>query len=579
MRYMDLLDFQTSDLVRDHKYLELQGVSELVITNSLERYDVIRASIITGNYLRAKFLLNQEPFPADELGVFVNRFLSTQLTLYEAKQFKDSELKLLSLNKPNTPFLRAELNFVTGYNYLGMDDYRKASAYFIKAARDYSEIGFPLHEANCLYNLSICHHTLNEKTELNRRFKQLEDLSDQHGPHPTLQHLVLRFKAYVAVDQEDFSSAIECFNPLVQIYKSTQRLRDLGDAYCSLAFCFLILNRLEEFDLLLEQIKKDGLALDLSNSVALEAFKKVRFINFWKRNDVEKMIEFWCQSEIHSVYLINLIQVLLETLNRHGSYSTMLSIARKTLRICEEKHQIRSLSDVEYYQITALVHLGKRHLAAIALTQFKLAAKISGHNRRLEKSECLERLFSQNQLVKLEERVPIKILMSEIAVSVGEEVFVLKSKPMLFRAILELAAHPEEVTLEKFFKKLYGVEFSTERHSSRMNSVLNRLKEILGKDAIERNSKGLSLSEKYYFVPGYTGSERVNVVLRRKAIRDFIKEASSPVSISEMESALEYNRRTLQLDLKEMVEGGLLSFEGMRKSRKYFAREGERYVS
>lgn len=537
--------------------------------DQIDVYHRCRSWIISGEYEAASNILdNYSKSYLLSAGDYVPSFIRIQIEIFRNHGWADGIVKLKAMGTDKTSILSAEHKFIIGFCYLNLHKYRQASSFFIAASKLYTALDLPYHQANCLFNLSVCHLSLNERTALAASITNLENISTYSPNHKMIRHLLLRAKTYQAIDEGNFSVAVKYLEEVIPIYFDLSRSRDLGDSYCSIAFCYMKNLNFSSVDDLLEKIVEEAVKLEFRHALVLGFYQELRLSDTHTLKSAKLLLNKWLKSDCHIVYILNLCEVLLDDLSRQKNYKCQLDIAVSASLICAKSHQINSGPDFLFYEIEALFYLGRVHEALTKYRLFSSSLVDPEDLRRRARGKILDILFRDFQtLVKPK---LLKIMVDDPGVEIDGKAYKLSRSLTLFKAIVALAKSPGTLILDQFFKEIYGVSFSPLRHASRVNSLLTRIRDILGANSIVRREGFISLAAGIEVEPFYFSDSLIKVVYRKNLIKEILAKAKREMTISDLGDALSIKRRTLQLDLRQLTENGSVKFTGHRRGRRYY---------
>jgi len=427
-----------------------------------------------------------------------------------------------------------------------------------------------------LFNLCVIYDHLNEPTLLDITFQQLEKLHRERKCEATLLPL-MRIRAYRRVDREEFHLALEDCLTLMPLCRSQGRTRDLGGI---VALTLYILIKLEDFDSLnrfLNEMRPEFSHLNEDHQVVIHELLALEQTGLMSGVDGRRLFQRWKRMDVKSVYLLVLLNLVMDRLLRGRDYSGLVRIARLGSEYSLKKEQALCLVDFRYYEILGLIRSGQVDAAATLLTMYSDDANKDRSEPKLRKIEELEKEISlardrANWLSGSPFSSSLILSLAARTVYFKGKKIDLYAKPIVQKLLNVLIRRQTPISLSDLFMELYEMEYHPIRHDRRLHSLIDRTRRLLGEpSAIVREDGHLFVNPALLpRVESLPTTELGTLTKRRGQILKAIHDCSRPITISEIEKLFPCSRRTLQFDLKSLVQANFVKTTGGTRSRTYF---------
>jgi hypothetical protein len=224
--------------------------------------------------------------------------------------------------------------------------------------------------------------------------------------------------------------------------------------------------------------------------------------------------------------------------------------------------------DLDYYRAKSYIQLKDTQNALTIVSRIEESKK-----------HLMSPLFNQNylELIDALKNQQLKLVKPTIRLDtvhhilyLNKHVINLASLVILEKALEILILHSKGITIDLFFTLIYDTHYQIVLHESRLNSLIARLRSLLS------NSKSLIRRSNKLILSNYTsaiitnGTHRSQSSLRKENIKKYISRENSLHYTTEIQKYLQIPLRTLQLDLKEMLDNGHIQRKRVGRRHAYF---------
>ncbi|MFM8316088.1 MAG: hypothetical protein ACKOA8_17555 [Deltaproteobacteria bacterium] len=489
----------------------------------------------------------------------------------------ETELELLAREEDFCPYLKAEAHFMLGYLNNTTDRPGRAIQHHLKAKNFYAQGILPGPLSASLFNLCVAYLHLNEAELF---FHQLESLSRlaQENSFPSVKSHHLRASALGLVDAGEYRAASVPLADLWDLYSKESRIWDLGGLTSVLAFCYLKMGQREKCQELIQN--SFTYPLNPIHSALLLEWKFLSETPFVTSSDVSFLQKKWNQLQLSSPQKLNLLNVAAEKALSSQNYTVALRLCRNSQAFSIQKHQAPHLCDFRPIEIESLVKLGNDLAAEQLFTLYKNNRHFLAGEERQVREKKLEMMLTQMRTQFQENRKQSELFIDflEHQVQLKSKTISLSKYPMIESFLSCLAQNQTPQPIEKIFQIVYQNEYRSEWHRHRVLSLIARTRKLLGRSEFIIHRKGLVyLNPKFSIsiTPFQVRRRNFFKELRQEQILKSLKSSQAPLSISQLENEFRVTRRTLQLDLEELLKNNLIKTKGNTRRRVYQLKFGE----
>jgi len=564
--------------------LKAQNYKEIVrlaptASSQMEIYLVFRVCAILG--LRDEFAKNEVVFTRQlSEDLFLSRLVGIQKTAYLQGQWKRANQQIQYLRGlTENPFLATEINFLMGFFSTSECHFSLCLPYYREAIRSYVSLGLPNHAAHAYFNLCVGFDHLRERDLLK---ETLQEFSKHVARNPEAQIaglLLLRMKACWDLDEENYASALLKFQNLWHEYERHERYRDMGAVAWVQAYLLLKLKDSQAWNQFLLQIEEKKALFSQAHLAAIEGFIKLSKISDGAHLHATAILVESRRSKILDAAYPFWLDLMCEQLEKRGQFEDLLKLSKFAQSFCVKKQQDIYLIDFRYYEILSRIQLYDQISARYLLNLYLKDAEQECFQKRIKKASNLDILLASKQgmrkpVVDFYQSPGVQIVFDKVR----HELFLngwkkdLKNYPMVEKGLWLLGESSSGVAIEEFCEKVYEQPYSPLMHERRISSLIHRMRLILGsKNSVIRREGLITLDSSFFKIKKVSTLGRLAKEKRKSWLLKQIKKQAKPLAVSEIQTLASYPRRTLQLDLFEMVREGFLSSTGIRKAKKYSA--------
>lgn len=557
----------------DYRALRFQNTSP---QNPLEAYVLGRAHLVAGELSDfKKFTARHSKLLSDHH--YLPLLEAQAASMHYAADLEQhfAPLSALSAHFGTSHYLKGEIHFSQAFLHFQQAEFKRSLPFFDLAIQEYDAAGLGQHKALCLFNQVIACNHLNLKNLYVEKFSQLQE-HHQAAPTPLTELFTKLLRAHERIDQEDFALAQRDLGQVIELCQELGRFSQLFPNLITQAYVALKQQDLLRFAQVEERFRKlDAPTTQPHLWAVLVEMKVLAEKAFTDREEVARFFAKWEKKKFHHVAYVFLADLLLELLLKSSDYPSLAHFARRSQRHCLKTQQALRLVDFRYYEIVARLRQGETESLEPLVAAFKSEAQLEGALGRLTR---LDDEFKACR-TSLHPAAPKKnewvLDLAQSRIRCGERTTDLARLPMIENFLRILAQYPQGLSVAKFFELLYKTSFHPLRHENRFNSLLDRGRKLLGSPRhIVRQRGKIFLSPAVQLrLKNTTTPYPEN---RKNLIIDFIRSHPLPRSISDLERSFQaYSRRTLQKDLKELVDRGLLNRCGTKKACLYSVRATE----
>lgn len=543
----------------------------------IDLYLWVRSSIVLGRYENATRKWEQLTL-SQSVSPWILNFLKWQLAVYQRPFSEEANelLKEVETNLPQYDYWQAEYFFIRGFHLSSQDEFRKALRYQRTALDLYGKLGLFTCQAHVLFNLCVIYDHLNEPTLLEITFQQLEKLHRESKCEATLLPL-MRIRAYRRVDREEFAEALEDCMTIMPLCRSQGRTRDLGGMLALSLYILIKLEDIEQLNRFLNDMRPELSHLIEEHQIIIHELLALEQTGLVSGLDGRRLFQRWKRMGIKSVFILFLLNLVMDRLLRGRDYSGLVKIARLGSEYSLKKEQALCLVDFRYYEILGLIRSGQSDAAATLLMMYSDDAARDHSEPKMRKLDELNRemglaLDRANWLTGSSFSSSLILSLSARSVYFKGKKIDLATKPIVQKLLFVLIRKQAPIPLGDLFMDLYGMEYNPLRHDRRLHSLIDRTRRLLADaSALIREDGQLSVNPALLpRVESLPTSELGTLTKRRGQILKAIHEQARAVTISELEKMFPCSRRTLQFDLKSLVQANFIRTTGGTRSRTYF---------
>ena len=555
-----------SELIKLKNFSELRKMNysklcKIKPNSEISYYLVLRASIILGKFREALSIFN-EANKKKILSKNTTLLIQLQLTLYRDRDFtKTSEfIKTLSQKEIKDSFLSGELNFIIGYFYSLQDLNQAAIIHFHIAHNKYHTLNLNGHSAISIFNAAVCSNHLGETASFHKSLKDLEGLSTSFPEIIAIKQVYLRLRVYANLDEENYEKAKEHLAEAICLYKKDERLSDMAAMTCNMGYLLLKKNNLYEFTHI--SFPHEVKSIHRKVFMALTEISKIGLLN---PTQPLQLIKKWKSELLPSVHMLFLIDLICEKIIKISDPVLLKKVSILGQRLSLEKQQVLKLVDLRYYEIYARIQLNELKKAHMLLNQYQTE---SNSDAKLMKIQFLWNLIRERKDTLFEDHLyTLEFSLLTKKMIINHKLLLKRERPILYKAFISLLDDQRGLELHQLFEKVYGSEFHSESHLNRLNALVVRMKSYLpASHLIIRKNKRITLSPLIKIKNIDLSLSKEERLLK---IEKFIEASKAPLSMANIEGHFNCSRRTIQLDLKDLIHQGSIRTTGSTKGRRY----------
>lgn len=555
-------------------YSSLKEIDLKSNNSPLESYFVIKAFIVTGELAHAKQCIADYIFKFADQTVNKDAKLLSECLSYYYKVYSLEKVDIdaieglyKSVEQNKNSYLCVELRFLLGYCLINKGSLKKSTSYLVDASRCYLALGLTGPAAVCQLNLCIVFNNMGERKKYLFHFSKLEEL---YSIDPiALKPLYSLMAIYRLIDIENYETAFDELLQLQSVYQKEGRNRDLENTSCLFAYLNCKLNKRWHYS---EFINLRPSA----NEVFIKTIKEFHEIDERGYQTIEKFqqrLKSWAEDDIDCVDQIFMIELIASDCLRLGDYLSLLQIVDIAKEVLAKSQHSLNLVDFRYYEALATIHLGSSKKATKIATSYRNAAKAENAPLKIRKSLALFEMlsFSGFDEVGVGKNVTLLELDSDNRLFFLDGLRVdLGKKPLIFDFISLLATHQDPLSLAKVFEKIYSRPYFPLLHQERLNSLIARARKVLGSNELVIRVNGtVRLNRKISIKSRFENGRKLSSYQRKRQIVKYIKDDQGPVKLSDLIQYFNSSKRTLQNDLKALVDENTLFKTGKTKSTTY----------
>jgi tetratricopeptide (TPR) repeat protein len=547
----------------------------LVDLSADDLYVVVRAHCICGNYDLARKLLKQN---CEALKVHgYDEIILAQIRAFELQELDSSFLRLLRVHDllSRAPYIQGEYYFTLGLLCQQQASYQQSITYYEMAKASYLDAGLVGQAAIAIFNLGLGAHHLRKDGAFEGALQELESLAGAH-PESAIELAFVKLRAHRHIHQEEFARALPDLERSMTLSRALGRDRDYLSA---LSFLLYVLAKTDQTVRLHRYLMDNAEVAHLDSYYGervreIEALSKIGLLS---EAAARKKADEWCRKLKDPVTVILLLDLLLERCMRSSLFELSRRLSKKGARYSLENEQSISLVDWRHYEIQCLMALGQTHQARQLLAQYRKDAQELKSSVRLTRCTLLESQLRQADLefeksFQSHAGIEIELDLNEHRVHVMGMSISLSRKPIVEKFLKTLAtlASGQMLTFDDVMRKVYGMDYDPSLHLSRINSLIDRTRELLGiSDLICRRDGRIALKSGVTCRVLEKKAPAGKAELRRKKVFDFIRKSRQDVTIMQLETIFSQSRRTLQGDLSVLVQQGMIQRLGQKRSIRY----------
>jgi hypothetical protein len=543
-------------LLKDQNYSQIIQQSEQA-QSVIEKYCVLRSAFILGDKLKCEQFLEKYKTISE-----LEPFCLAQQLAYHQGQWREGFEVLMPLKKtPQETFLMAETHFLLGFFLSSQCLFNLCPPYYKNAIEGYTSMGLINHASHAYFNLCIAFDHLKEKHLLAKTEKQFSNLVRANPSAKIATLLFERLKACFYLDREEFEMALKSYEKLITKYSALNRSRDLGAALWVKAYLVDKLSRNEKVE--------SQPQLTLPHQKAIELFQWLEQGEGFDFSSTKAALKKFLAEGVLGVCIPYWLERVCASFEKNKKYSDLLNCARYAIDFCIKSQLDPYLIDFQYYEILSRLKLGDNSQAQYLLALYTEDNIENKFLARVKKSKKLK------EMISLEFNFKGRPLALNIELDLNRHVLMVNGLEKKLAALLEKALltllNNHSCTLDQFFYEVYGVEYRPWNHERRLSTLIDRLRVLFGfKNSILRNNKEICLEERFRKIKIRARYGRIGKEKRKLQLEQKLKKIQRPVSISEIQNIVTIPRRTLQLDLSDMVKEGYLFSSGVRRNKKYW---------
>ena len=226
--------------------------------------------------------------------------------------------------------------------------------------------------------------------------------------------------------------------------------------------------------------------------------------------------------------------------------------------------------DFSRYMIRAKIGLGQWHSAEDELKVYEARALLLKSKLRMSRAAYYRQ---QIRVLKAAQRkrsnLSLVVDTDKHLLRIHEQIFDLSSTPLIehLYAILVRAGQP--MALSVVFEKLYGVSYRPEAHEARFKTLIDRARKLCPfAQVIKRRGGSIELSKEFAYSIK-SSNDRQGASNRQDILITLLRNQDGALTASDILKISNIPKRTLQADLKQLVEQGVLRRKGYGRVSRY----------
>lgn len=537
---------------------------------------MVRSQIVLGEYARAELKLKQF-LPVLTSRPDLSNFLTLQLKVFTQSQSKQNYQQLQDLLEgfeasQETPYhLIGDCHVMCGFVMSFERDYQRSFQHASRAVEAYCSGELPGPLSVALFNQWVCANHLNLRQTVLLISEHIQTLATT-SPHRTVKLVAHRIAGNIALDGEDYETAIGAYLQAYGIAISEGRWRDAGSLACAMRFAQIrgelapSILRSDFYELYLQRFER-------RHQLILREFERLEKDNFLNLETVLELIKSWEAQGVDGVNFVFLLCGAMEQLLRSEEYQGLLSLAPILAEKSRVTGQAVSLVDSRYYEAAGLAGLGKLGEAErVAQAYFSNAVERGTLCKQGRAKKLLERIVVASPGHETTSGSPLIVLLykHQTSIKIDGRITNLSSQRTLFN-FLWLLFSKKKVALDNLCQQLYALPYSIDKTDRRLHSLVERARVLLGdRTAIVRQDGMLSVGTHVNCRIVATKFSTEAVSSRRMKLVRHIEKSKKVSKVRELsEQFPEISKRTLQVDLKYLVAAGAIVEKGSARARHY----------
>ncbi|MCX6127370.1 MAG: hypothetical protein NTV34_21830 [Proteobacteria bacterium] len=534
-------------------------------TAPLDHYIRIRSAVVLGLLDEATTLLEAGACTDPDF----HSLLQKQISIYSRQHIKENieALKAVSSRFRCDTFLAAETEFTISYGYFITDKNQLGLPHLHSALRGYSSCGLFAHQAVALFNLAVIHNHLSDQPQVSAFRAQFSNLAASQPVKPVVLHH-LRLEAYLATDRENFVEALRFCLKLLDIARGERRHSDFAGIASLTAYIMLKLRKVQEFRALVQECQNQPEPLPVQIAAVFPLMEATAY--GLSDSDAALFIESVVRAEIDTTNKLFVLDLLAEAFERSERWQDMLDLAKVANSLASKGQQSTSLVDFRRYVARAYLSLGDLQKSEVTLATYEARAVTFGAEARIERAKSIRVDLNRLQISRHSiEDLDVLLDTRQHCLNVKGVIIDLGTQPLIERLYTILVRRCDPIPLEALFEELYGLSYRPDVHAARLKTLLDRARKVVCTDRlIVRRDGNVELNAKYsYKILGLASPNSGDQ--RRAAIIAVMKQADTPLGVSDLERALRARRRTIQLDLNQLIENGSIKRTGYARRSRY----------
>jgi hypothetical protein len=543
----------------------------------LEAYIAVRGACVLGSFEVARQLLIElgQVLPNDQSKPHL-QLARLAIDAFTSKNFDRMLAELLELQDQldGSGYIHAESHFLSGFLQNRAERFAQGLAHFRLAARIYEAIDLPALAAIAYFNICICLNHLRREEELEAAHTKLQELAMKSNSTSARLHAE-RFSVYRQINLYDYKSAVALARSGIGHSIELERWHDASGLLVTLSYVLIKIGREDEILELGKLARNHASKFPASDLLTYREFAMLGTLPTISAPAANRLFSEWLGKDIDGVHLMHLLDLLLDRLAKGGEWPAVERLATRSIAEAVKRQQLLHESDFAFHKLRALLMQGEEQDAQRFL--LKCDRRLSSGTRffnSIQQSE-IESLMKTPAGNKIQTSSKDKqgsmliIDLKERSAYFDDQLIQLRNHPTVFKALLILTRYVDGIAIEDFFSLMYGGSFHPLRHESRLASLIARIRKVFGSDQVVlRNEIRISIGVKYKLASNIDRRWE-----RRSQILMDLRSAGRFATIQDIESRYRISRRMLQLDLKDLMNDGLVKFYGNTKSRKYVLTE------
>lgn len=527
-----------------------------------ERYLAARSYIVSGEHKEALRLI-------ESLEPVLQRILKANLCAFSLNNLQSSLDDLSNISKEQKNdlpvWILGDLYLNQCFLAMNLAQYTLALKYSQLAMNIFRKQNFPGFESVAVFNAWVCANHGEHLSLLERYRKRLQELTTSTPDSITIFLHHKRLEAYYAMDSEEFEQALELFLELIAPSEEQKRKRDIESALSFISFLCIKVQRWDLYETMIVPFMQNS-------QYFAERFRVFHEIGSWSAPQVRNIEEITILiRDLDPVGRLLGLYLIQEHLLRIKSWDLLWKSYLLFTNLTQKLGQSLSLLDSRRYGALALFHLGMHEDASKIIHSYEIDSRERGKGiGQIEKIRAsLGNLFTENatsiDLIFDQGKMEIRTTLGRLS---------LKNKALSQKMLSILQKNQDHgLSMSEIFQEIYGGTFHPIHHSSRINSLVARtrdlLKPLLGIDPILVTDGKICLHRRVHVrAPEETVSDEPGK-RKHKILQIFNEDSQRQWCIQDIQPYFSCSHKTLQNQLNDLIQQNVLIKTGEKRGTRY----------